>query len=103
MNSHLNTTAMPSNADTPLNPAAMVPIAVLRLADTCAVSGLAGPTLYEAVRKGLMVPPIKVTAKSSAWPASEVNAVLAARIAGKSDAEIRALVAQLISARKLCA
>jgi len=50
-----------------------------------------------------MVPPIKVTAKSSAWPASEVNAVLAARIAGKSDAEIRALVAQLISARKLCA
>lgn len=108
MNSLLNTTAAPPIADcgktdTPFTPAAMVPNALLRLADTCAVTGMAGPTLYEAIRKGLFVSPIKVTGKSSAWPVSEVNAVLAARIRGADDDEIRALVVELTALRERCA
>lgn len=108
MNALLNTAATPpiadcGKADTPFTPAAMVPNAMLRLVDTCAVTGMAGPTLYEAIRKGVFVSPVKVTGKSSAWPASEVNAILAARIAGKTDDEIRALVVELTAARKRCA
>jgi prophage regulatory protein len=34
------------------------------------------------------------------WPAGEVSALNAARIAGKSDDEIRALVVKLEAARK---
>jgi prophage regulatory protein len=37
------------------------------------------------------------------WPAHEVAALNAARIAGKADAEIRALVTHLEAARKAVA
>ena len=39
------------------------------------------------------------TGRSSGWPAREVAALNAARIAGKSDAEIRELVADLVAER----
>jgi len=84
-------------------PAALVPNALLRTPDVCAVTGMARPTLYEAMAKGLFPRPIKLGEKSSAWPASECNAVLAARIRGASDDELRALVVELTEARKLCA
>ena len=50
--------------------------------------------------KGLFPRPIKLGEKSSAWPASECNAVLAARIRGATEDEIRALVVELTAARK---
>ena len=84
-------------------PAALVPNALLRTPDVCAVTGMARPTLYEAMAKGLIPRPIKLCEKSSAWPASECNAVLAARIRGASDDEIRALVVELTEARKSAA
>lgn len=84
-------------------PAALVPNALLRTPDVCAVTGMARPTLYEAMAKGLFPRPIKLGEKSSAWPASECNAVLAARIRGASDDEIRALVVELTEARKSAA
>jgi prophage regulatory protein len=37
------------------------------------------------------------------WPSSEVTAINAARIAGKTDEEIRALVVKLEAARKSAA
>jgi prophage regulatory protein len=43
---------------------------------------------------------VKLTERCSAWPEHEVAQVNAARIAGKSDAEIRKLVAQLVSQRQ---
>lgn len=81
-------------------PAALVPNALLRTPDVCAVTGMARPTLYEAMAKGLFPRPIKLGEKSSAWPASECNAVLAARIRGATEDEIRALVVELTEARK---
>jgi prophage regulatory protein len=86
-----------------IGPASLVPNALLRTPDVCAVTGMARPTLYEAMAKGLFPRPIKLGEKSSAWPASEVNAMCAARIAGKSVEEIRALVVELTEARKRCA
>jgi prophage regulatory protein len=37
--------------------------------------------------------------KASSWPEAEVEALIRARIAGKTDDEIRSLVAKLESAR----
>lgn len=96
-----DTTAKPTDTHK-FSPAALVPNALLRTPDVCAVTGMARPTLYEAMAKGLFPRPIKLGAKSSAWPALEVNKMLAARIAGKSEDDLRALVVELTEARSLC-
>jgi len=42
-----------------------------------------------------MTPPVKLGERCAAWPLHEIAAINAARIAGKSDEEIRELVTQL--------
>ena len=42
-----------------------------------------------------MPAPVKLGERCAAWPSDEIAAINAARIAGKTDAEIRELVAQL--------
>ncbi|AYB60225.1 AlpA family phage regulatory protein [Ralstonia solanacearum] len=56
-------------------------------------------TIHADIARGLFVRPVKVGAKSSAWPDFEVDAIINARIAGKTDDEIRVLVAKLEAAR----
>ncbi|MEX1233434.1 MAG: AlpA family transcriptional regulator [Roseovarius sp.] len=108
MNHLLNTTAAPPAADygspdRAYSPAALVPNALLRTPDVCAVTGMARPTLYEAMAKGLFPRPIKLGEKSSAWGAAEVNKWCAYRLAGKTEDELRVLVVELTEARKRCA
>lgn len=67
---------------------------LLRLPDVMAATALARPTLYRDMRRGLFPRPVKL-GRASAWPSDAVAAVIAARIAGKSDDEIRALVDDL--------
>jgi prophage regulatory protein len=43
---------------------------------------------------------VKIGARASGWPSSEVAAINAARIAGATNEEIRALVAKLVAARQ---
>lgn len=57
-------------------------------------------SLYEDIQNGLMVKPVKIGERAVAWPAEEVKAINAARIAGKSKSEIQALVKRLEAARK---
>jgi prophage regulatory protein len=71
---------------------------LLRLPDVTAAVGLGVTKIYDDVGKGLLPAPIKRD-RSSFWPADEIGAVVAARIAGKSDAEIKALVEDLVAAR----
>jgi len=49
---------------------------------------------------GLWTKPISLGGRSAGWPASEVIALNAARIAGKLDTEVRELVRSLESDRK---
>ena len=101
MNTLTNTTANPQ-PDHPKGAMQIVPNALLGVPDLGNVARASRATIYAWIAAGLMTPPIKLGSKSSAWPAFEVNAILAARIAGKSDDEIRALVVQLTAARKHC-
>lgn len=56
-------------------------------------------TQYADVAAGLYTKPVKIAARAVGWPVSEVAALNAARIAGKSLDEIRALVKRLEAAR----
>lgn len=56
-------------------------------------------SIYNAINAGLFTRPVRIGQRAVAWPAEEVHAVNAARIAGKSDAEIRELIDRLHLAR----
>jgi prophage regulatory protein len=73
---------------------------VIRRPAVSAASGYSRSTLYKRIKEGLFTPPISLGGGISGWPSSEVEAINAARIAGKSDEEIKTLVAKLVSSRK---
>ena len=62
-------------------------------------TGYSRSTLYLRIDQGLFTRPVKLGTRAVGWPATEVAAINEARIAGKTDAEIRVLVAQLEKAR----
>ena len=74
---------------------------ILRLPAVKAAIGLARSTLYLRVEKGTFPKPVNLGARAVGWPAREVYAINAARIAGKSDREIRSLVDSIHDARKV--
>lgn len=57
-------------------------------------------TAYRWIADGLLPQPIRLGRNSVAWLVAEIDAVIAARTAGASDAEVRELVASLHAARK---
>ena len=56
-------------------------------------------SIYNAIRAGLFTKPVPIGERAVAWPDGEVQAIIAARIAGKSEAEIRELVQRLHAKR----
>lgn len=73
---------------------------LLRLPSVKAETGASRSTIYLRIQQGLWPKPVKLGPRSVAWPAYEVAALNAARIAGVADAEIRTLVTRLEAARK---
>jgi prophage regulatory protein len=76
---------------------------ILRLPAVKASTGLSRSTLYLRIAQGVFPRPVSLGARAVGWPDNEVAALNAARIAGKSDAEIRELVVKLEAARKTAA
>ena len=56
-------------------------------------------SIYNAIRAGLFTKPVPIGERAVGWPDREVQAINAARIAGKSEAEIRELVSRLHAKR----
>ena len=56
-------------------------------------------SIYNLIRDGLWTKPVPIGQRSVGWPDDEVRALNAARIAGKSDHEIRELVNRLHTKR----
>lgn len=52
-------------------------------------------SIYNAIKAGLFTRPVPIGLRAVGWPADEVLAINAARIAGKSEDEIRLLVDRL--------
>lgn len=74
--------------------------AILRRRQVQVSSGQSRSTLYTRIRQGLWTRPVRLGPRMVGWPASEMTAILAARVAGQSDEEIKALVRQLEVARR---
>ncbi len=73
---------------------------ILRLPKVMAFSGLSRSTVYLQISQGVFTHPVSLGARAVGWPELEVAALNAARIAGKSEDEIRELVVKLEAARK---
>ena len=73
---------------------------ILRLPAVKSESGLSRSTIYLRISEGLWPKPVSLGPRAVGWPSAEVVALNAARIAGKTEDEIRALVARMESARK---
>lgn len=74
-------------------------LTILRRKQVQALTGYSRSTIYLRISQGLFVRPVSLGARAVGFPAGEVEALNAARIAGKSDAQIRALVQTLQAAR----
>ena len=72
---------------------------ILRIKQIKAQTGLPNSTIYDHIKKGLFCRPIKLSERCSGWLESEVVAVMGARINGKSETQIKALVLSLENQR----
>ena len=73
---------------------------ILRLPAVKSQSGLSRSTIYLRIAQGLWTKPISLGGRAVGWPSSEIASLNASRIAGKTDQEIRSLVARLEADRK---
>lgn len=80
-----------------------IPTTILRLPVVLTRRGRSRSSHYADIKQGLFTQPIAIGLRAVGWPSSEVAAINAARIAGKPDEEIRALVVNLEAARKAVA
>ncbi len=73
---------------------------IMRLPEVMNECGLARSTVYLRIKQGLLTKPISLGPRCVGWPQAEIEAINAARIAEKSEDEVRALVAELQANRK---
>jgi len=75
-------------------------MSILRMTAVLAETGLGShATIYGDIHAGLFTVPVQISERAVGWPDTEVRAILAARIAGKTDDQIRELVNKLHQAR----
>jgi len=72
---------------------------ILRRKQVEAATGGSRSVIYLRISQGLFTKPVSLGARAVGWPACEVAAINKARIAGKTDNEIRSLVQRLQAAR----
>ena len=83
------------------------PIRLIPRRELQARMGLRSPnTVRDHIKRGVLTAPIKLSpgpTTPSVWPEDEIDAVIHARIAGKSDDEVRELVSRLDARRRAVA
>ena len=80
-----------------------MPHTILRIPTVKIRSGYSRSTIYLRIAQGLWTSPVSLGPRAVGWPDYECDSLTAARISGKTDAEIRDLVIKLESARKAAA
>lgn len=73
---------------------------ILRLPAVLRERGRSRSSHYLDIQQGLYTQPVIIGLRAVGWPVNEVATLNAARIAGKTDKEIRELVTRLETARK---
>lgn len=75
-------------------------LTILRRKEVERQTGYSRSTIYLRITQRLWPKPVSLGARAVGWPASEIQALNAARVAGRTDDEIRALVSTLELARE---
>lgn len=75
-------------------------LTILRRRQVQDATGYSRSTIYLRISQGLFMQPVSLGARAVGFPAGEIAALNAARIAGNTDSEIRVLVARLTAARR---
>lgn len=65
--------------------------------------GMSKTWLADQIAQNLIPPPISLGGRAVGWLDHEINAVIAARAAGKGDEEVKGLIAALIEQREYMA
>jgi prophage regulatory protein len=73
---------------------------IYRLPVVKAESGYSRSTIYLRIAQGLWTQQVRLGPRCVGWPSNEIEALNAARISGKTDAQIRELVETLHTKRK---
>ncbi len=74
-------------------------LTILRRRQVEGRTGYSRSTLYQKMSDGLWPRPVRIGLRAVGWPASEVEALIGARVSGKGEDQIRGLVSQLEQAR----
>ena len=72
---------------------------ILRLPAVRERAPLSRSAIYDRMQRGTWPRPVRIGPRAVGWPASEVDAVVAAHIAGRDDDAIREIVSRLHAAR----
>ena len=78
-------------------------INIMRKPETLKKLGLSKSTLHARINDGLLPPPVSLGARAVGFIEHEIEAVLAAIVAEKSNDEIRNLVSNLVLQRQIAA
>lgn len=73
---------------------------ILRLPAVQTVLGCSRSAFYQRIKEGLITKQVRLGPRSVGWPSHEIDALVTALIAGKTDDEIRQLVTELEAKRK---
>jgi prophage regulatory protein len=73
---------------------------LIKLSPVLGLTAKSRTSHYSDIKNGLMTEPVRLGENSVAWPEHEILTINAARIAGKSNSEIRELVSQLMTQRQ---
>lgn len=76
-------------------------ISFIRPRPTWTKRGRSRSSHYNDIAAGLFPPPVSIGARAKAHLEHEVNAMMAAQAAGKSEDELRELVKELVASRSL--
>ncbi len=76
-----------------------LPIALLSMDQLVKAVQLCRSHIYNLMRLGLFMRPVKISERRIVWLSTEVERWIEAKIAGKSDDEIKALVIQMQNSR----
>lgn len=78
----------------------VVSVVMLRIPVARQALGDSKSSFYEKQARGLIPRSVKLGPRAAGLPSNEVNAIIAARIAGRTEEEQRALVDRLHAARQ---
>ena len=73
---------------------------ILRLPAVMAQTGLGRSTIYSQISEGLWPKPVNLGARAFGWPSTEVDALISARMAGRTNDQLQDLVVRLEAARR---